>query len=88
MFALVVLIALGVRALAGQVADEGSLLQRITGVAGVAVSGTFLMVIGILNLVVLVGIIAVFRRMRREFDEHALEQHLDSRGFLNRSCPG
>ena len=31
--------------------------------AGVAVSGTFLMVIGILNLVVLIGIIAVFRRM-------------------------
>jgi high-affinity nickel-transport protein len=64
-FALVVLIALGVRALAGQVADEGSVLQRITGVVGVAVSGTFLMIIGILNLVVLIGIIAVFRRMRR-----------------------
>ena len=88
-FVLVVLIALGVRAMAGQVADEGSLLQRISGVAGVAVSGTFLMVIGILNLVVLIGIIAVFRRMRRgEFDEHALEQHLDSRGFLNRILSG
>ncbi len=88
-FALVVLIALGVRALAGQVADEGSLLQRITGVAGVAVSGTFLLVIGILNLVVLVGIIAVFRRMRSgEFDEQALEQHLDNRGFLNRILSG
>jgi high-affinity nickel-transport protein len=88
-FALVLLIALGVRALAGQVADEGSLLQRVTGVAGVAVSGTFLLVIGILNLVVLVGIIAVFRRMRRgEFDEQALEQHLDNRGFLNRILSG
>ncbi|HLL62219.1 MAG TPA: HoxN/HupN/NixA family nickel/cobalt transporter, partial [Propionibacteriaceae bacterium] len=84
-FALVGLIALGVRALAGQVADEGSLLQRITGVVGVAVSGTFLMIIGIVNLVVLVGIIAVFRRMRRgEFDEAALERQLNNRGFLNR----
>ena len=84
-FALVGLIALGVRALAGQVADEGSLLQRITGVVGVAVSGTFLMIIGIVNLVVLLGIIAVFRRMRRgEYDEAALERQLNNRGFLNR----
>jgi nickel/cobalt transporter (NiCoT) family protein len=84
-FALVVLIALGVRAVAGQVADEGSVLQRTTGVVGVAVSGTFLMIIGILNLVVLVGIIDVFRRMRQgEFDEEALERQLNNRGFLNR----
>jgi nickel/cobalt transporter (NiCoT) family protein len=88
-FALVMLIALGVRALAGQVADEGSLLQQVTGVIGVAVSGTFLMIIGILNLVVLIGIIAVFRRMRRgEFDEEALERQLNSRGFMNRILSG
>ena len=88
-FALVVLIALGVRALAGQVADEGSLLQRITGVVGLAVSGTFLVIIGIVNLVVLLGILAVFRRMRRgEFDEEALERQLNSRGFLNRILSG
>ena len=88
-FGLVALIALGVRALAGQVADEGSVLQRITGIVGVAVSGTFLMLIGIVNLVVLVGIIAVFRRMRRgEYDEAALERQLDNRGFLNRLLSG
>ena len=88
-FGLVALIALGVRALAGQVADEGSALQQITGVVGVAVSGTFLMIIGIVNLVVLVGIIAVFRRMRRgEYDEAALERQLNNRGFLNRILSG
>ena len=88
-FGLVALIALGVRALAGQVGDDSSPLQRITGVVGVAVSGTFLMVIGILNLVVLVGIIAVFRRMRAgEFDEQALEVQLNNRGFLNRILSG
>ena len=88
-FVLVVLIALGVRALAGQVADEGSLLQRITGVVGVAVSGTFLVLIGILNLVVLIGILAVFRRMRwGEYDEAALELQLNNRGFLNRLLSG
>ena len=88
-FSLVVLLALGVRALAGQVGDESSLLQGITGVVGVAVSGTFLMLIGILNLVVLIGIITVFRRMRAgEFDEEALEAQLNNRGFLNRILSG
>jgi len=84
-FVLVALLALGVRAIAGQVTDEGSLLQQISGVVGVAVSGTFLMIIGIVNLVVLIGIIKVFRRMRAgEYDEAALEAQLNSRGFLNR----
>jgi nickel/cobalt transporter (NiCoT) family protein len=88
-FGLVALIALGVRALAGQVGNESSLLQRITGVVGVAVSGIFLMIIGLVNLVVLVGIIAVFRRMRAgEFDEQALEAQLNNRGFLNRILSG
>jgi len=88
-FVLVALLAFGVRAIAGQVTDEGSLLQQITGVVGVAVSGTFLMIIGILNLVVLIGIIKVFRRMRAgAYDEAALEAQLDSRGFLNRILSG
>jgi high-affinity nickel-transport protein len=88
-FVLVALLALGVRAIAGQVANEGSLLQQITGVVGVAVSGTFLMIIGILNLVVLIGIIKVFRRMRAgAYDEAALEAQLNSRGFLNRILSG
>jgi len=88
-FVLVALLALGVRAVAGQVSDEGSMLQQITGVVGVAVSGSFLMVIGIVNLVVLIGIIKVFRRMRAgEYDEAALEAQLNSRGFMNRILSG
>jgi high-affinity nickel-transport protein len=47
------------------------------------------MIIGILNLVVLIGILAVFRRMRAgEFDEQALEDQLSNRGFLNRLLSG
>jgi nickel/cobalt transporter (NiCoT) family protein len=88
-FGLVALLAMGVRALAGQVADDSSLLQQITGVVGTAVSGTFLYLIGIINLVVLVGILKVFRRMRRgAYDEEALEQQLNSRGFLNKILSG
>ena len=88
-FGLVVLLALGVRALAGQVEDDASLLQQITGVVGTAVSGTFLYIIGIINLVILIGIVKVFRRMRQgEYDEQALEQQLNNRGFLNKILAG
>jgi nickel/cobalt transporter (NiCoT) family protein len=88
-FALVALIALGVKALAGQVANDSSTLQQTTGLIGTAVSGTFLYIIGILNLIVLVGIIKVFRRMRQGcYDELALEAQLNSRGFMNRLLGG
>jgi nickel/cobalt transporter (NiCoT) family protein len=84
-FGLVALLAMGVRAVAGQIENDASLLQQITGVVGTAVSGTFLYLIGIINLVVLVGILKVFRRMRHGvYDEAALEQQLNNRGFLNK----
>ncbi|MGZ4640371.1 MAG: HoxN/HupN/NixA family nickel/cobalt transporter, partial [Actinomycetes bacterium] len=56
---------------------------------GTAVSGVFLMLIGILNLVVLREILGVFRRMRHgDFDEAALEEHLSNRGLMNRILGG
>src|SRR5581483_1505892 len=77
-FALSLLLAIGVRALAGQVENDQSRLQQTTGLVGTLVSGTFLMLIAVLNLVVLAGILGVFRRMRHgEFDEDALEAHLN-----------
>jgi len=88
-FGLVVLIALGVKALAGQVGDESSTLQQTTGLIGVSVSGTFLMLIGIINLVVLVGIVKVFRLMRHgDYDEAELEDQLNNRGLMNRLLSG
>lgn len=84
-FGLVVLLSLGVRALAGQLEDDSSTLQQTTGLIGTSVSGVFLVLIGLLNLVVLVGIVKVFRNMRRgHFDEAALEHQLDNRGAMNR----
>jgi high-affinity nickel-transport protein len=88
-FALVVLLSAGIRALAGPLADDTSVLQQVTGVVGTAVSGTFLYVIGIVNLVILVGIVRVFARMRRgQLDEQALERQLSSRGLMNRILGG
>ena len=88
-FALVALLSLGVLTLAGPLADDSSMLQQVAGVVGTAVSGTFLYVIGIVNLVILVGIVRVFARMRRgQFDEEALERQLSSRGAMNRIVGG
>ena len=88
-FGLVGLLAFGVRALAGQVEDSASLLQRITGVVGTVVSGAFLYLIGIINLVILIGILKVFRKMRQgEYDEESLEDQLNNRGFMNRILSG
>ena len=88
-FALSLLLALGVKALVGPVEDERSTLHTVTALIGPSVSGIFLWILGILNLVALVGIIKVFRDIRRgHYDEAALEKHLDSRGFMNRFLGG
>ncbi|HEX3003216.1 MAG TPA: HoxN/HupN/NixA family nickel/cobalt transporter, partial [Angustibacter sp.] len=88
-FGLVLLLSLGVRALAGQVEDDGSTLQQTTGLIGTAISGVFLLLIGVVNLVVLRGIVRVFRQMRTgEYDEAELEHHLNNRGLINRILRG
>jgi high-affinity nickel-transport protein len=84
-FLLAIGFALGIKGLSGGVADGGSSLHQATGLIGPAISGTFLLLIGILNLVVLVGIIRVFLRMRRgEYSEHELEAQLNARGLMSR----
>jgi high-affinity nickel-transport protein len=84
-FALATLLAVGIRGLSGAVEHDDSTLHQVTGLIGPGVSGFFLLLIGLMNLIVLVGIVRVFRRMRDgELDEAQLEQQLDSRGALNR----
>ncbi|MRH86084.1 HoxN/HupN/NixA family nickel/cobalt transporter [Nocardia sp. SYP-A9097] len=84
-FLMVTLLALGMRALAGPLEDEGSALHRLTGLWGTSISGTFLIAIGLLNLASLIGIWKVYRRMRGgDFDEARLEHELEHRGALNR----
>ncbi|GLW70570.1 nickel/cobalt efflux system [Kitasatospora phosalacinea] len=84
-FGLCALLAFGIRSLAGQVESDDSTLHDVTGLIGVSVSGTFLVLIGLINLGAFNGILKVFRRMRQgDFDEAELERQLDRRGFLNR----
>ena len=84
-FVLALLLAIGIRGLSGAVESDSSTLKDFTSVIGPSVAGVFLLVIGILNLIVLVGIVKVFLRMRHgEYNEAQLEEQLDSRGFMNR----
>jgi len=84
-FALSVLLNLGIRGLGTQLRNGGSSLHAVTTVIGTAVSGTFLYLIAGLNLVVLVGIVKMFASMRSGgYDETELEQQLAKRGLMNR----
>jgi high-affinity nickel-transport protein len=88
-FALGTLVVVGVRGLSGAVENDSSFLHTATGVVGPVVSGSFLFIIGILNLIILISIFRIFRRMREgDFDERELEEQLDSRGFMNRFYGG
>ena len=88
-FGLCFLLSLGVKTLAGQVEDDGSSLQQTLGLIGTSVSGTFLILIGLINLVVLAKIWRVFLGMREgNFDEVELDHHLSQRGFMNRLLGG
>jgi high-affinity nickel-transport protein len=84
-FALGVLVVFGVRGLSGAVENGSSTLHQVTGVIGPVVSGSFLFLIGILNLIILLSILRIFRRMRHgHYSEADLENQLNNRGFMNR----
>ena len=69
----------------GAVSNNGSGLEQFGGLFGTIVSASFLFLIGLLNLVILAGIVKVFRSMRRgDYDEAELERQLENRGFFYR----
>jgi high-affinity nickel-transport protein len=86
-----VVVAIGVAIIVAEktvfaaVADSGSALERFGGMFGTVASAAFLLLIGLLNVVVLAGIVRVFRSMRRgEYDEAELERQLAARGLFYR----
>jgi nickel/cobalt transporter (NiCoT) family protein len=84
-FALGILVVLGVRGLSGALESDSSALHEATGLIGTTVSGGFLLLIGLVNLAILLNIVRIFREMRHgAFDEQELEAELASRGFMNR----
>jgi high-affinity nickel-transport protein len=84
-FVLAVLLNIGIKTLESQVQSNTSSLHHYTGLVGTSVSGAFLYLIAILNVVILVSIVRVFLEMRRgRYDDEELERQLDSRGLMNR----
>jgi len=84
-FLLTLLLGLGVKALGGQVRNTNSGLHQFGGLVGTLVSGSFLYLIALLNLVVLWGIVKLFVEMRQgRFNDAELEKHLNARGLFMR----
>jgi nickel/cobalt transporter (NiCoT) family protein len=84
-FFLAVLLNFGIRGLDQQVKNGGSSLQYTTNMVGTLVSAFFLFLIAAINIVILVGILRIFRAMKGGvYDEAELERQLNSRGLLMR----
>jgi len=83
--ALVVLLALGVGALAGPLQDDDSALHQVTGIVGTTVSGLFLYIIAAINIVLLASTWQTYRRVRSgEMTMGQVQAGATSRGPLTR----
>jgi nickel/cobalt transporter (NiCoT) family protein len=78
-------LAAGLAIAARTVKSQIPALQNYGGYVGAGVSGTFLWIIGVLNLIVLLDIVRIYSGIKRgEYDEARLEERLQDRGFMNR----
>jgi high-affinity nickel-transport protein len=84
-FVLAAALAVGTKTVGGAIPA----LQSYGGDIGAGVSGTFLWIIGVLNLIVLVDIVRIFRGLKHgRYDRDRLEAQLLDRGFMNRFFVG
>ncbi len=82
-------LAVGVAIAADAVKTELPVLKSFGALIGAGVSGTFLWVMGILNLLVLFDILKIWHTAKSGTHSHAhLEDLLQKRGFLNRLFGG
>jgi high-affinity nickel-transport protein len=81
----VLVLSVGLAVAAGAVSAAIPHLQAVGGTIGAGVSGTFLIMLGILNLLVLADVLKLARGLREGgLDEEQLERRLLDRGFMNR----
>ena len=84
-FALVALVGLGVHGLGADLSREDSWWHEATGVVGPLVSGTLLLLIGLVNLTILSRTMRAARSLRHgEADERAIERGIAGGGLLAR----
>lgn len=78
-------IVIAEKAVFGEVNNSHSALQQFGGLFGTIVSATFLYLIAAMNVIILGGIVKVWRSMRNgDYDEEELERQLQNRGFMYR----
>src|SRR4051794_2290138 len=69
-FLLTLLLGFGLKSVGAGISNEGSGLHKYGALIGTSVSGGFLYLIALLNVIVLVGILKVFLEMRRgQYDD-------------------
>ncbi len=67
------------------VVESNGEMKNVGSVIGTGVSGVFLVLIGILNLLVLLDIVRVYRRMKQgQYDHQELHEELTTGGFMTR----
>jgi nickel/cobalt transporter (NiCoT) family protein len=78
-------ITIAARAVFGAMVNPSSAYETAGGTIGTLLSAGFLYLIALLNLIVLAGIVKVFRGMRAgAYDEQQLEAQLQARGLMYR----
>ncbi len=71
------------------VASYIPVLQSSGAIIGTTVSGVFLFIIGVINVLIVVGIYRIFQNVRQgNLDQEHLDSLLEKRGFLNRYFKG
>ncbi len=83
-FLIALLLGLAVKTIVDGVVGGGA-LRSIGGTVGTSVSGVFLLLIGMLNLVILLDVLRVYRRMQRgEYTHGRLHHELAAGGVMSR----
>jgi high-affinity nickel-transport protein len=84
-FAIALLLGFAVKSLVQGVVGESGELRSFGGVVGTSVSGVFLVFIGLLNLIVLLDIVRVYREMQQgRHDRSSLQHELVAGGLMTR----
>jgi len=79
--ALIVALVFVTRAIVGQI----PVLQSAGAIIGTTVSGVFLLLMGMVNMIIVFGIYRIYKELRRgKVNQNRLENLLDNRGFLSR----
>jgi len=84
-FIIAAALGLTVKWIVDGVAGNGGQLRTVGGMLGTVVSGGFLVLIGVLNLIVLLDIVRVYRRLKAGgYDDKSLELDLTAGGVMSR----